>query len=179
MSTPTISGFLLKRGRLIKSNLKKRYFQLIGKHLYFWASKSVAAKGVGAAKGAESLLGLKAAIVGENRDGVVPIHVILAKGETIYYVHCPTLEESLQEAQRWIDAFQQLIPKQVKSVIQGQLEHSTDRGKTWTPRYVMLLPEELLIFDSIESSKSLDPLNSAMERLKFTDEFFYSRCWFY
>ena len=52
------------------------------------------------------------------------------------------------------------------------MQHSTDQGKTWKERYVMLLSEELVIFDSEESSRSADPLASALQRLRFTDDFF-------
>ena len=165
-------GYLLKKGRIIKSNLKKRYFQLLGKSLYFWSSKAVAAKGVGSSKGSDDLNTLQAALLGEEQNGVVPIHLILAQSEIVYYVHCPTPQETVAEAQRWVKALQSIIVKQIKSVIQGQLEHSKDRGKTWTPRYVMLLPEELLIFDSKEASECSDPLGSALERLHFTDDFY-------
>ena len=43
---------------------------------------------------------------------------------------------------------------------------------TWTPRYVMLLTDELLIFASQEASQSNDPMSSALHRLRFTDDFF-------
>ena len=168
------AGCLLKKGRIIKSNLKKRYFVLTGNHLYYYASKAVSAKGVGSAKGSDSLLGLKAAMVGQPESNtLVPIHLILPNDEqSMYYVNCPTLSESLAEAKRWVEAFVRLIPKQIKSVIQGNLEHSRDHGRTWTHRYVMLLTEELVIFDCEESSRSADPLSSALQRLRFTDDFF-------
>ena len=111
-------------------------------------------------------------MLGQEKDGLVPLHLVLAESEVVYYVHCPTPAETKAEALRWIAAFTLLIPTAIKSVIQGELQHSTDRGRTWTPRYVLLLSEELLIFESKEASQSFDPLRSALHRLSFTDEYF-------
>ena len=116
-TTTKITGYLLKKGRIIKSNLKKRYFELVGTNLYCYGSHAVAAKGISGAKSSDSLIGLKAAMIGTpERDSVVPIHLIMANGEqSIYYVYCPTLDESLAEAKKWTNAFVLLIPKKIKS----------------------------------------------------------------
>ncbi len=86
----SISGCMYKKGRIIKSNLKKRYFQLVGQRLYFYASKAVAAKGVGAAKGSELLTGLQSARIGglDKALQMVSIHLVLANNEKcVYYLN--------------------------------------------------------------------------------------------
>ena len=168
-------GHLLKPGRIIRSNRKRRYFELVGHNLYYFASHAVAARGIGAAKGFDSLLGLQSVMLGDPVGATVPIHLVLADdSEAVYYVQQGSVEESFGDAKRWITAFTQLVPKKIKSVIQGELEHSLDRGQTWTRRFVMLLPDELVLFENEAATQrySADPLACAVARLKFTDEFF-------
>ena len=171
----TCTGYLWKSGRIIKSNLKKRYFELVGSHLYYYASHAQAARGVGSAKGSDNLSGLQAVMLGaiDENAGSVAINMILANGANVqYFAKGDTLVDSEKCAKRWIDALSHLVPKKVKSVIQGQLAHSTDRGHTWSSRFVMLLPDELLVFSSETDSKCNDPVAAATSRLRFTDDFF-------
>jgi hypothetical protein len=171
----TCAGPLLKKGRIIRSNLKKRYFELVGTHLFYYASHAAAARGVGVAKGSDNLAGLQAAMVGgaDATSGCVPIVLVLRDGQQVEYL-CKgdTLEDSVVDARRWVAALVQLIPKQVKSVIQGQLSHSTDKGLTWSSRFVMLLPDEMLVFARETDSTSPDPFAVAMLRLRLTSDFF-------
>ncbi len=169
------TGHLLKPGRIIRSNRKRRYFELVGHNLYYFASHAVAARGIGAAKGFDSLQGLQSVMLGDLSGATVPIHLVLANdAEAVYYVQQGSAAESFEDAKRWIAAFTQLVPKKIKSVIQGELEHSLDRGHTWTRRFVMLLPDELVLFENEAATQrySADPLACAVARLKFTDEFF-------
>ena len=125
---PSCAGPLLKKGRIIKSNLKKRYFELVGNHLFYYASHAAAARGVGSAKGSDNLAGLQAAMVGSSDpvSGCVPIILVLSGGQQVEYL-CKgdTLEDSVVDARRWVTALAELVAKKVKSVIQGQLSHST------------------------------------------------------
>eukprot|EP00946_MAST-07B_sp_MAST-7B-sp1_P000707 g707.t1 len=169
------SGTLLKKGRIIKTNIKKRYFELVGHHLFYYASHASAARGISAAKGSDNLAGLQAAMMGDTdaSTGCVPIILVLANGSQVEYL-CKgdTIEDSVVDAKRWVAALVELVPKKVKSVIQGQLSHSTDKGYSWSSRFVMLLPDEILVFATEADTKVADPYKAALQRLRLTSDFF-------
>ena len=154
-STNTKRGWLLKRGGLFKKSFVKRYYVLRGNVLEKYASPADSVHGPFKAKGVQKMVEVADVRPNTSIESKIPKYAF-----DIYFLNGDIVTfgaENAAERENWVKAFSVFMFAQqkanAKSILEGNLEHSQDHGKSWEEQYVVLFPDRILVYEGGKDDK--------------------------